>query len=970
LSAAIDSIIAARPNSYLHYSTWEGNSLRLCVGYFVQLKCTWNDLVSPVCPAGEEASRTAENGCALVQQASNGDACTPPAPNTPGDSTATGDTNPINLATGNKFQQVVDFETPGPNKLAFIRSYNSMSTYDTNMGSGWRNNYSQRLLFKLGGAERWLVTADGMRRKYWNNGGVWQPKDNDTVITVETVGSGLEVTYTDDTVETYDAAGKLLSILKRNGYEQTLAYDGNGDLASVTDSYGRALTFTITDGLITGMTDPDGNVTTYVYGESDPALKLSIPDRLDEVVYPDDTPLDDTDNPREQYLYEDPTFRYALTGIIDENGNRFATWAYDASLRATLSEHAGGAERVDIVYDDVANTRTATNALGKQTVYTFQKIGGRNKLVQTDGLATASCPATVGTNTYDSNGFLSSNTDREGNVTDYNYSNAGLLLSKTEAQGTAEGRTISRTWHPAFRVPTQVVGADYQQNLASGFPRADAGRRAGPHERHELRRRGPADPAHGDRHHRPHDPLRHQGRDPDLDLHLHRRGPARHGRRAAQRRDRRHDLYLRPAGQPDQGDQRARLGNPDDGAQRARPAARPGRRQRGDHQAVTSFVYDDVGQVTQVTLPDGSQLDYVYDAARRLTEVQNDLGEKIVYTLDALGNRTKEEAKSSTGAIVRTRSRIVRTRSRVYDELGRLLRELGADLQQTDYAYDLEDNLTVVVDPVGAATVHAYDALNRLVQTTDDLNGVTSYAYDARDNLTGVTDPRGLTTDYTRNAFGEAIQLDSPDTGITVYRYDTAGNLVRQENARGAVVEYDYDALGRVAAKRFPGEPGQDVAYGYDDATAGRHGIGRLTSITDATGGSEFHYDARGNLTLERRNLGGVTYDTDYAYDAADRLAEVVYPSGRIVTYQRDLLGRVSGVTTQADAVAPVETLASNIDYTAFGPMTGLDLGNGLATILSYDQDYRLSTLATGRRSPTAWPRGAARPSSTTTCTA
>jgi hypothetical protein len=87
LSAAIDSIIAARPNSYLHYSTWEGNSLRLCVGYFVQLKCTWNDLVSPVCPAGEEASRTAENGCALVQQASNGDACTPPAPNTPGDST-------------------------------------------------------------------------------------------------------------------------------------------------------------------------------------------------------------------------------------------------------------------------------------------------------------------------------------------------------------------------------------------------------------------------------------------------------------------------------------------------------------------------------------------------------------------------------------------------------------------------------------------------------------------------------------------------------------------------------------------------------------------------------------------------------------------------------------------------------------------------------------------------------------------
>jgi YD repeat-containing protein len=118
--------------------------------------------------------------------------------------------------------------------------------------------------------------------------------------------------------------------------------------------------------------------------------------------------------------------------------------------------------------------------------------------------------------------------------------------------------------------------------------------------------------------------------------------------------------------------------------------------------------------------------------------------------------------------------------------------------------------------------------------------------------------------------------------------------------------------------------------------------------VTDGSGWSELSYDARGNLTLERRNLGGLTYDTAYAYDAADRLAETVTPSGRIVTYQRDALGRVSGVTTRENELALPVTLASNAGYLAFGPMSGLDYGNGLSLTLGYDLDYRLTGLVSG----------------------
>ncbi|MDH3473769.1 MAG: DUF6531 domain-containing protein [Rhodospirillales bacterium] len=873
--------------------------------------------VGEICKAGDQASGQVEGG------------------------------NPINVGTGNKYQQVTDYRSGGTRALQFTRHYNSQSVgkwseaiWGGILGFGWTTGYDRRLGLVMQDGEIVEVDVqrpDGRILTFVSSGGAFAgPPDIDATLTQ--VGAGFEYRDREDETETYDAAGKLLTIRQRGGYEQGFQYDANGDLASVTDSFGRQLTFGFANGVLASLTDPEGRTTRYSYQ----IIGVLNDHRLDQVAYPDDTPLDETDNPRVTYLYEDARDPFLLTGILDENGARYATWAYDDKFRASLSEHAGGAERTTIFYDDTDGSRTVTNALGKQTVYDFTTVQGIPRVTSIEGLASANCLGSLQAATYDANGYMASRTDRNGNVTTYVRDSRGLETSRTEVAGTPEERTIATTWHPSFHVPTQIVEPGRTTDLSYDAEGRLTQRTVTDTTAHTVPYSTNGETRTWSYTYTPEGLLTSvDGPRSDVtDVTTYSydllgnltevTNALGHETRVTAYTDRGLPLTLVDAN-----------GVTTDLAYDPRGRLVGRTVDPGPDQAVTGFVYDGVGQVTQVTLPDGSQLDYVYDAARRLVEVNNALGEKIVYTLDALGNRTKEEVKSSGGAILRTRSR-------VYDELGRLLRELGADLQQTDYAYDLEDNLTVTIDPVGAATVHAYDALNRLVQTTDDLNGVTAYAYDARDNLTGVSDPRGLTTEYTRNAFGEAIQLSSPDTGTTVYRYDSAGNLTRQENARGAVVEYDYDAIGRVTAKRFPGEPGQDVAYGYDDATAGRHGIGRLTSIADATGSSDFHYDARGNLTLERRNLGGVTYDTDYAYDAADRLAEIVYPSGRIVTYQRDLLGRVSGVTTQADAGSPVVTLASNIDYTAFGPMTGLDLGNGLATILTYDQDYRLSGLTTG----------------------
>lgn len=150
-------------------------------------------------------------------------------------------------------------------------------------------------------------------------------------------------TTANDEVRTYDEAGKLVSVTNREGITHIMSYDVNGKLMTVSDPFGRELSFTYDDdsGRIATMTDPTGGLYIYGYGASN---------SLESVTYPDETPDDGADNPTRLYHYED-SFPHVLTGITDEATHRFASYAYDEKGRAILSEHAGGAERVELSYN-------------------------------------------------------------------------------------------------------------------------------------------------------------------------------------------------------------------------------------------------------------------------------------------------------------------------------------------------------------------------------------------------------------------------------------------------------------------------------------------------------------------------------------------------------------------------------------------------------------------------------------------
>jgi RHS repeat-associated protein len=237
----------------------------------------------------------------------------------------------------------------------------------------------------------------------------------------------------------------------------------------------------------------------------------------------------------------------------------------------------------------------------------------------------------------------------------------------------------------------------------------------------------------------------------------------------------------------------------------------------------------------------------------------------------------------------------------------------------------------------------AFDALNRLYQITDPASGITATSYDAHNRPLTVTAPTGVATAYVYDGFGDVIQESNPNTGTAVYYYDSTGNRIERVAATGAVTQYTYDALNRVLTMTFPSDSAENVAYTYDESGHGT-GIGRLTSVADAAGTLSRSYDQLGNLLTDARTSGTVNLTTTYAYDPANRVASITYPSGAAIVYTRDTMGRVTSVSAQPSGGAST-LVASSIAYKPFGPDAGLHYGSSGQQTRTFDQDYRLTNV-------------------------
>lgn len=891
--------------------------------------------------------------------------------------------NPINPATGNKYQAEQDYRAAGASPLGFTRYYNSSPLVaGARLGARWRSNLDARLVVNAGTSVT-AVRADGREFVYHPASAGWVADGDvsDRLTEVkdaagQTVGWQLRNSG-DDSLESYDAAGRLIEIRPRQGLPTALSYSDGvstspptggttegtstplpaGLLVQAMDGASRTLRFRYdANSLLVEMTNPAGGRFQYAYDAGH---------RLASVTYPDAS--------IRQYHYEDPRFPDALTGITDERGARYATWTYDDQGRAGSSAHAGGAGAVTLAQNP-DGTATATDALGAARTYRFEVIHGLPKLVSQTQPPGSGCPAASQFLSYDANGNIASRMDFNANLRCYAYEPARNLetlriegVSGTCAAPVAmpESRAVRTTWwdQPApgqpepFRLPKLIeeyagVSATGAALRTTEYAYDDRGNvtlkrvtdtsTALPRERTWTWTYTYSQALPGMLLRKVEDGPRTDIADvttsdfyDESDACLGCRGNLKsitnalgqvtriavydpHGRAMS---------VLDPNGLPITlaYDARDKLLTRDVGTER------------------TTYVFDAAGNLLRVTLPDGSFLDYAYDAAQRLTGIADSLGNRVAYTLDALGNRAREDMFDPAGALARTRGQM-------FDSLNRLAQGVGAAGQSTHYAYDAQGNLTGVTDPLGRVTANAYDALNRLVRATNPAGGETRFDHDALDQLTAVTDPRGSATAYSRDALGNLAAQLSPDTGLTSHTHDAAGNVLTRTDANGQTTTYAYDALNRIVSARYADLSA--VNYFYDQ---GPNGLGRLASIieTDPAGQpirrTDYAHDAHGRVVAETRAIGGVAYTTAYGYDDAGRLVSLIYPSGRSVRYALNALGRIAEVSTTQDGATRV--LASAIRYRPFGGLESLRFGNGQPYARSFDGDGRITGHTLGSRS-------------------
>lgn len=842
--------------------------------------------------------------------------------------------DPIDTGSGNLFEQETDYATAGPNPLTFIRYYNSMSQqnnlYLTALGPNWRSNYDRYLRLNSttqAQAER----PDGQVINFHLVSSVWTP-DTDDDYTLTNSGSTWTLTGPDDTVETYTGStgeALLQTIKLRDSYTMTMTYTG-GLLTKVTDSYSRSLNLSYTGAYLTGLTTPETLALTYGYTTT---AGMSL---LTSVTY------NTSPTTVKKYLYENTSLPFSMTGITDENNHRYATWAYDYAGRATSSKLGTtlNANYTQVSYDDSTGNRTVTQPLGEQDTYKFTTLQGVPKISEIDRAASSPVTAATRLFTYDSNGYLETAEDWNGNSTHYTNNSHGLPTQIIEGYGSTVARTTTISYDSTWtRLPHVVTTTgltttlNYESGIGTLLTRVDddTTSQSVPYSTNgQTRTTTYTYTATGQL---------HTVQLPRTDLTAKTTYNYTSGSLSSIVDALSHITTINTytaGGRP------LTITDPNSVLTTLTYDTRNHLKTSAVSTAAgvetTTFGYDNAEELTSVELPGGATLTNGYDNAHRLTTVTDLLSQTANYTLDDLGDITLTALKTSTGTTKKSHSG-------TFDVAGHILTNLGGASQTTHYVTDPNGNPTSITDPLSdPAQAQVFDALNRLSKITDRKGGVTQITYDAHNRPLTVATPNGAKTSYVYDGFGDVIQEASPDRGTIVYYYNGDRDLTQKKDALAIVANYTYDALDRRLTATYPADTSENVAYTYDQTGHG-DGIGRLTSMTDQAGNFSRSYDERGNITSEGQTHSTYNLTNTYGYDSAGLITSLTYPDGMVLTYARDSMERITGITLKPTSSGTAQTVVSSVTYDPFGPVTGLTYGNSIVNARTYDGDYRMTQI-------------------------
>ena len=329
----------------------------------------------------------------------------------------------------------------------------------------------------------------------------------------------------------------------------------------------------------------------------------------------------------------------------------------------------------------------------------------------------------------------------------------------------------------------------------------------------------------------------------------------------------------------------------------------------------TTYAYDGLSRITQITNPDGTYATNTYTGRAVLSADEGNGTDRI--------------------------QRISQT-----DTMGRLIYVCEVTTETQQGSNNTPSSCGLDISGSGFLTTYGYDAANS--------NGPLG-------SLTSVTQG-GMSRSFVYDSVGELRTATNPESGTTTYAYDNNGNLTSKTDAKGITTTYAYDALNRLTGKSYNDGVTPSACFQYDQ-TASARGVGRLTTEWTQTGTCPAAppssgvltqrtfaaYDPLGRVKIDEQcatlnNCGAGVYALNYSYDLAGDVTSFnngLSGSAALSFYgaysTAGRLSEISGSETPGGSTVP---LFQATGYTPAGALSNATMSTGTAPSITFERSY------------------------------
>ncbi len=332
---------------------------------------------------------------------------------------------------------------------------------------------------------------------------------------------------------------------------------------------------------------------------------------------------------------------------------------------------------------------------------------------------------------------------------------------------------------------------------------------------------------------------------------------------------------------------------------------------------------DDKGRIVKEQVAGFADTTYSYDERGRLV---------MVATGEGADSRTATLSYDAQGNIEKVTDTLGRSVSFAYDPVGRITSQQLTDGRQIFYRYDMNGNVTSITPP-GQPTHHfSYNGENLQSEYVPPSTGLktpqTQYIYNLDQQLTKITRPDGQDIDFAYDVTKGRLNALHTPLGSYSYSYaDKSGQLTGVTAPDGNNLRYEYDGFLPLSVT-WEGAVQGNLSVSYDNDF-------RVTSTRiNGEHAVNYEYDAdsllvkAGDLWLVRDPENGLLKGTqlggkegiitqraynpfgELANDSASHRGNVLYSN----QYARDKLGRITQKVEVIEGVST--TYAYNYDQT------------------------------------------------------